>query len=159
MEGFSEVTKAVVVYIDVHYKEQFTLDDMGAALGYSKSYLCTTFKKETGSTINDYLNLVRISHFTEYYSFVDDDIAYLCRQCGFASPNHFNKTFKKFLGTTPKQFKQIRYQHFNSTFWESKINTRAGTIQNLRSILDRASTPTAQRDLLSSSSKPATGQK
>ena len=159
MDGFSAVTKSVIIYIDAHYKEQFTLDDMGKALGYSKSYLCTTFKKETHSTINDYLNLVRISHFTEYYSFVDDDIAYLCRQCGFASPNHFNKTFKKFLGTTPKQFKQIRYQHFNATFRDSEINARAGTIKNLRGILERANAPTAQRELLTPSGKLTTTDK
>ena len=159
MEGFSPATKAVIVYIDAHYKESFTLDDMSQTLGYSKSYLCTVFKKETQSTINDYLNLVRISHFTEYYSFVDDDIAYLCRQCGFTTPNHFNKTFKKFLGATPKQFKQIRYQHFNPTFFESELNIRAGTIKNLQGILDRANAPTAQRDLLEPSGKGASNSK
>lgn len=148
MEGFSDVTKAVIVYIDEHYKEQFTLDDMGEELGYSKGYLCTTFKKETNSTINDYLNLVRISHFTEYYSFIDDDIAYLCRQCGFTTPNHFNKTFKKFLGTTPRQYKRMRYQHLNSNIFENDIQDRAGTVKNLQEILERAKTPVARLDVL-----------
>jgi AraC-like DNA-binding protein len=147
MEGFSEVTKAVIIYIDAHYKEQFTLDDMGKDLGYNKSYLCTVFKRETASTINDYLNLVRISHFAEFYTFVDRDISYICRQCGFTSASHFNRTFKKFLGTTPSQYKQVRYPHFNADALVSGMKNTEDSYKKLKGVLERMVAPATHIDV------------
>lgn len=114
MSGFSEATKSVIVYIDSNFRTQFTLDDMSRQLGYNTSYLCTTFKRDTASTINDYLNLVRIVHFIEYYSFHSGEIAEICHYCGFASVSHFNRTFKKFVGTSPRNYKQMRSPRINS---------------------------------------------
>jgi len=147
MEGFSDVTKAVIIYIDEHYKEQFTLDDMGEALGYNKSYLCTVFKRETSSTINDYLNLQRISRFAEYYSFVDRDISYICRHCGFTSASHFNRTFKKFLGTSPRQYKQVRYPHFNTDILAVDVKSTEDRYSKLKGILDRMGAPAIHMDV------------
>lgn len=149
MEGFSNVTKSVIIYIDAHYKEQFTLDDMGKALGYNKSYLCTLFKRETSSTINDYLNLVRISHFAEYYSFVDQDISYICRHCGFASASHFNRTFKKFLGTSPRHYKEVRFPHFNSDVLVNDVKNTGDSYNKLKRILERMVAPATHLDVVS----------
>ncbi len=113
MNGFSKATKSVIVYIDNNFRTQFTLDDMSRQLGFNTSYLCTTFKRDTASTINDYLNLVRIVHFIEYYSFHSGEIADICHYCGFASVSHFNRTFKKFLGTSPRNYKQMRSPRLN----------------------------------------------
>lgn len=149
MEGFSDVTKAVIIYIDKHYKEQFTLDDMGEELGYNKSYLCTVFKRETASTINDYLNLVRISHFAEYYSFVDQDISYICRHCGFTSASHFNRTFKKFLGTSPRHYKQVRFPHFNSDVLVNDVKNTGDSYTKLKGVLERMVAPATHLDVAS----------
>jgi len=147
MEGFSNVTKSVIVYIDAHYKEQFTLDDMGEELGYNKSYLCTVFKRETASTINDYLNLVRIGRFAEYYSFVDRDISYICRNCGFTSASHFNRTFKKFLGTSPRHYKQVRFPHFNSDVLVNDVKNTGDSYNKLKGILERMVAPATHLDV------------
>jgi len=147
MTGLSDVTKAVIVYIDKHYSEQFTLDDMGEELGYNKSYLCTVFKRDTESTINDYLNLVRITHFAEYYSFQSEDIAKICSYCGFTSASHFNRTFKKFLGTSPRSYKQIRFSHFNTDTLTRDMKDREDSYSKLRGILERTCAPAARLDV------------
>jgi len=149
MDGFSDVTKSVIIYIDAHYKEQFTLDDMGEALGYNKSYLCTVFKRETSSTINDYLNLLRISRFAEYYSFVDQDISYICRHCGFTSASHFNRTFKKFLGTSPRHYKKVRYPHFNSNILANDVKNTEDNYHRLKGVLERMVAPATHLDVAS----------
>ena len=141
MSGFSDVTKAIIHYIETHFKSQFTLDDMGKALGYHKSYLCMKFKEDTQSTINDYLNLVRIFRFTEYYSFVDEEIAFICKHCGFTSASHFNKTYKKFLGMAPRSYVQMRGPHINSSVFESDLRKHPENIQALQGILERMTGP------------------
>lgn len=147
MTGLSDVTKAVIIYIDRHYSEQFTLDDMGEELGYNKSYLCTVFKRDTESTINDYLNLVRITHFAEYYSYQSEDISKICSHCGFTSASHFNRTFKKFLGTSPRSYKQIRFPHFNTDTLTSDMKSREDSFHKLRGILERTCAPAARLDV------------
>ena len=141
MTGFSEVTKEIIYYIETHFKSQFTLDDMGEALGYHKSYLCMKFKQDTQSTINDYLNLVRIFRFTEYYTFLDEEIAFICKHCGFTSASHFNKTYKKFLGMAPRNYARMRGPHFNSAVFESDLREHTENIQPLQSILARMDGP------------------
>lgn len=140
MTGLSDVTKAVIIYIDKHYPEQFTLEDMGKELGYNKSYLCTVFKADTGTTINDYLNLVRITHFAQYYSYQSEDIAKICAYCGFTSASHFNRTFKKFLGTTPTNYKKIRYHNFNTDVLTSDLRNQEDNYQKVKGILARTDT-------------------
>ena len=141
MTGLSDVTKSVIIYIDKHYGEQFTLEDMGKELGYNKSYLCTVFKADTGTTINDYLNLVRITHFAQYYSYQSEDIAKICAYCGFTSASHFNRTFKKFLGTTPTNYKKIRYHNFNTDVLTSDLRNQEDNYYKVKGILERTCTP------------------
>jgi len=141
MTGFSAVTKEIIYYIETHFKSQFTLDDMGKALGYHKSHLCMKFKQDTQSTINDYLNLVRIFRFTEYYTFLDEEIAFICKHCGFTSASHFNKTYKKFLGMAPRNYARMRGPHFNSAVFENDLREHTENIQPLQSILARMDGP------------------
>lgn len=141
MTGLSDVTKSVIIYIDQNYGKQFTLEDIGKTLGYNKSYLCTVFKADTGTTINDYLNLVRITHFAEYYSYQSEDIAKICSYCGFTSASHFNRTFKKFLGMTPTSYKKIRLPNFNADVLAKDLKSNADNYQKIKGILARICTP------------------
>ena len=137
MAGFSQITKEIILYIEKNYKTQFTLDDMGKELGYHKSYLCMKFKQDTQATINDYLNLIRISRFTEYYSFLDEEISFICKHCGFTSASHFNKTYRKFLGMAPRNYMRLREPHFNSAVFESDLREHTESMQALSKILER----------------------
>ena len=150
MDDFSEVTKSVIVYIDKNYQNAFTLESMGAELGYSKSYLCTVFKHDTNSTINDYLNFIRISHFAQYYSFMDADISFIALHCGFQSTSHFNRTFKKFVGMSPRSFKQVRSLHFNSAMIDK---TNSNVYEKLEGILGRVSPPARKQSTKTHSKK------
>lgn len=47
--------QSVVNYIQQHYGEDITLDDIAAHVCLSRSYLCALFKKNMNMTINDYL--------------------------------------------------------------------------------------------------------
>jgi len=114
MDGFSNVTKSIIIYVDTHFAEQFTLNKMGKDLNFNQSYLCAVFKRDTGITINEYLNLVRISHFIKLFfseKCNDKCIGVICRYCGFLNVAHFNRTFKKFLGTSPTQYKRQHFSH------------------------------------------------
>lgn len=139
-DGFSDVTKRIIIYIDKNYKLHINLDDIAKELGYSKSYLCTVFKKDCNVTVSHYLNLVRIYHVAEYLSFSEQDISYICQQCGFGSVSHFNRMFKNYLGVSPSTYKRMRPPHFNMEILKGDNINNPSVRSKLKSIVERTGT-------------------
>lgn len=104
---FNEVTTKVIDFVEHSYMEHIYLEDIAEHVGYNRNYLCSLFKKDTGITIVDYLNYVRIRKACEYISYSDIDINRICYRVGFTNASHFNRTFKKFVGMPPTTFSKL----------------------------------------------------
>jgi len=102
-ENCSPLTQKVVAYLEKHYAEDVSLDDMVAALGRGKTNLCVTFKKDTQSTIWSCLNLIRVRRAAELITYGDYSLQQVSALCGFSSVSHFNRIFLKYAGVTPGQ--------------------------------------------------------
>lgn len=105
--GFHKVTVEAINYIEKYYMKHIYLDDIAKHVDYNRNYLCTLFKKNTGITLNDYLNYVRIRKACEYISYSDIDINQIYTRVGFTNASHFNRTFKKFVGLPPGTFSKL----------------------------------------------------
>ena len=51
-----------ITYLDTHYREKINLEELANTLGYTKYYLSTCFKKETGVSISEYIMEKRIAY-------------------------------------------------------------------------------------------------
>ena len=100
---FGELARNVTIYLESHYQEDLRLDDIAEALGHNKSYLCVAFKRDTGITILDCLNTIRIRRAAELIVYSDHSFSQVADMCGFASVSHFNRVFLKYVGITPGQ--------------------------------------------------------
>lgn len=109
--GCSELTKQVVSYLEAHYSEQFSLEDLAKELSYNKTYLCTAFRRDTKATIMDCLNLIRIRHAAGMISYSELSIAEVARACGFGTASHFNHVFQHVIGTTPSAVRKAYPNH------------------------------------------------
>ncbi len=118
VSGFSEVSGEVVRYISENYSKQITLESLSNATGYHKSYICTIFKKDTGITVNEYLNFIRIKHAAEYLTYANCDLTSVCASVGFLNISHFNRTFKKFLSVPPGHYHRVAKTKVNSALLE-----------------------------------------
>lgn len=99
--GCSELSQRVIHYLETHYSEDISLEDLAKALGYNKSYLCVAFKKDTHQTILDCLNMIRIRSAATLIVYGDHPLAQVAELCGFSSVSHFNRVFLKYAGITP----------------------------------------------------------
>lgn len=92
-------------YIEAHYAEKITLDQVANYAFMNSTYMSELFKKEMGITLNDYINNLRIIHACEYIRFSDCSMAQVAEYCGFSDQNYFTKVFKKIVGKTPSQYR------------------------------------------------------
>ena len=92
-------------YIDVNFKEKITLDRLAEAFYINKSYMQSLFKDRYGSTINAYLNQVRITYVKQQLRFTDKTIEVLAAELHI-DPPYLSRMFKKIEGISPSSFRQ-----------------------------------------------------
>lgn len=102
---YISVLKEVKKYVDVHYAEKITMEDVAAHVFMSKSYLCTLFKEKMNISIHDYLLRVRIEKSIELMQNRELSIREIMKQCGFESQSYYTKAFRKLIGITPGQYR------------------------------------------------------
>lgn len=93
----------IIDYLERHLVEQISLDSLAKELSLSKYYLCHLFKKETETTIFNYLLLRRIAKSKSLLS-GGKNVTEACFQSGFNNYTNFITSFKKITGYTPKKY-------------------------------------------------------
>lgn len=95
----------IIAYINQHLSEALTLDSIAQACSLDKYYLSHLFKKETGSTIFQYILVKRVALSKELLS-LGSSVAEACQQSGFGDYANFIRSFKKITGCSPGSFKK-----------------------------------------------------
>lgn len=101
----TSIIKSVRKYIDTHYNEHITINDIAARVSMSSSYLSSLFKNKMGMTVHDYLLRVRIEKSIELMSHRELSIKQIMQQCGIESQSYYNRIFKKMIGLTPGKYR------------------------------------------------------
>jgi AraC-like DNA-binding protein len=93
-------------YLNQHYAEDISLNDVAGYCNLSYNHLSFSFKKETGENIIGYLNKLRIYHAARLILFGSMPISSICVSVGFNGYNHFFTTFRSITGMTPSEFRK-----------------------------------------------------
>ena len=96
---------AVISYIDEHFTEKLSLDELSSGFYISKFYLSHAFKKEYKMTIMQYIMMKRISLAKEKLRYSSDSIEEIAASCGITDASYFNKVFRKAEGMTASQYR------------------------------------------------------
>ena len=70
------------------------------------SYLSQLFKSETGEAFTDYVTQVRMEEARRLLSTTDHKIQYIAELVGYTSNQHFTRTFKKYAGMLPVEYRK-----------------------------------------------------
>lgn len=99
-------TRSICEFLENHYMENITLDDLCNLTGLSKYYLLRSFTRQKGISPYSYLETIRIDKSKKMLEqgILPIDVAL---QTGFTDQSHFSNFFKKFIGLTPKQYMNI----------------------------------------------------
>ena len=104
-KGYSLLIQKVLVRIDSDLTADLSLKTQAELLNVNASYLSTLFKKETGATLTDYVNKKRVEHALFLLNSSSMQIQTIAQYCGIPDVNYFTKIFKKYVGKTPKEYR------------------------------------------------------
>ena len=96
----------VLEYIQAHYKETITLDEIAEYAHMSKYYFCRSFRNLTGATVLEYINNVRLARVHNLLVHTRDSIEEIALQTGFSSSSNLARVFKKTYGVSPREFRK-----------------------------------------------------
>lgn len=98
----------VFEYVNTHFAEEITLEDVSRILNLDKSYFCRFFKKAVNTTFVNYLNFVRICQAEKLLLTTGKSVTEISYEVGFSSVAYFTKTFGKYRGCTPGIYKKVQ---------------------------------------------------
>jgi AraC family transcriptional activator of pobA len=98
--------KQMLLYIEEHFADRITLSQVATMVHLSPYHFCKTFKKLTGLTLIQYINLQRIYEAEKLLRTTTLTITEIAEQVGCGSINSFSKIFKQYKGYSPKSVRQ-----------------------------------------------------
>ena len=106
---YSKPILSCLNYIDSHFNEKITLEQIAEIVSLNPCYLATLFKKETGQTFGNYLIGIRIETSKALLTQTDYSYSQIAYSLAFCSQSHFTKTFRAHTGYTPKEYRMTFY--------------------------------------------------
>lgn len=93
-------------YLDEHFTEKFSLDELSDHFFISKYHLSREFKNYFGITLNHYVIAKRITMVKKLLRFSDLSLEEISAKCGFYDTSYLNKQFKKSEGISASDFRK-----------------------------------------------------
>jgi AraC-like DNA-binding protein len=102
----SPIVVRICDFIADNFREEIDSSDIAQAADIHPKYAMNVFKKSTGMTLNDYVNLMRLSYAQALLMQDDANVLQVAMDSGFGSLSAFNKSFRKIAGMSPSDFRR-----------------------------------------------------
>ena len=103
-----DLKNRIITYIRQNYHSaNFSIQNMSDHLGISISHISRYYKEQTGQTVLDYVNYLRIEHAKQLLETTDEPIENVIKSIGYFDVSSFIRKFKKDLGITPGEYRKI----------------------------------------------------
>lgn len=112
MKAIESIKKALD-YIEEHFSQEIKIENLAKACYLSVFYFHKLFRDTTGYSVEKYIKLRRLAHSTKL---LDNGrlVSDVAISCGFKSPEHFSRVFKKTYNISPSEFKSTKHPLFHT---------------------------------------------
>lgn len=97
---------AIHNYLMKNYREDINLNKLSQLVNMAKGSLCRFFKIQTGVTLIEYLNRIKVDLACKLLMDPDLSVMEVCYDSGFNNLSHFNKQFRQVTGSTPTEYRK-----------------------------------------------------
>ena len=105
---YSDLSNVVLKFFEEHIRDDLSLDDICKKMNYSRSFMCKTFKKQTGETLMGCFNRMRIRKAEKMLDQTDRRVTEIASYLGFSEVKHFGALFKKYNGVSPSEYRRLK---------------------------------------------------
>ncbi len=103
--GDGNPLKAVFSYIESHYGEKISLEDLAGTIHMNRNYFCRFFKEKVGKTPFSYLNEYRVNQAASQLLSTRLPITEIALNAGFENMSYFIRQFRRCKGCTPSAYR------------------------------------------------------
>ncbi|WP_339266246.1 AraC family transcriptional regulator [Paenibacillus sp. FSL W8-0187] len=105
-EEHYDIIQYVFHYLESHYAEEISLEQLASKLNMSPTYLSGYIKEKTGNNFSDQLNAIRITKAKELLQTTNMPIQEVGNRIGYRNVTSFIRMFKKVTGQTPGDYRK-----------------------------------------------------
>lgn len=105
-KSFSPLSLKAMEYIETHFQENFTIQELADILAVNRSYLSRVFSKDLGLSIKKYLTGVRVNRSATLLAMSEESIENIGYKVGFSGNVSFSRTFHQIVGETPSDYRK-----------------------------------------------------
>lgn len=95
----------IVDYVDRHFLEEISLDQLANRFFLSREYISRRFKLEKGMNLSNYIIARRIEQAKRWLVQTDEKIYSIAVKVGYRDEKYFSKLFKRIVGQTPHEYR------------------------------------------------------
>lgn len=103
---YKNLTWQIASYVNEHYKEHLTLEELAKNVGVSRGRLSHVFSEKMGQSFPVYLANIRLSYARAMLSDTDNSISDISEEAGFESQRTFFRIFRRQHGITPLEYRR-----------------------------------------------------
>ena len=100
-----------IYFINAHYTESVTLEEVASKAFMSPNYFSSYFKNVTNKGFSEYLTMLRLNRVQELFLTTDRTVASIAMECGFRNMSNFYRLYKKHIGPLPQRKNQKGEKH------------------------------------------------
>jgi AraC-like DNA-binding protein len=93
-------------YINLHFKENISVDFLARLCGMSRSGFFTAFRKLSGYTPIEYQQAKRLALALKLLRATNKSLSEIASECGFCDSNYLSKLFTRKYGTSPRELRK-----------------------------------------------------
>lgn len=105
----NDTVNEILCYLNEHYSERLTNSEIGKKFGFHPNYTCFLIKNITGMPLHKYLIHIRLVNAIKLLADTTLSISAISENTGFINPSTFSKTFKKYTGQNPCEYRKNIY--------------------------------------------------
>lgn len=121
-QEYPQIISKMLTYIDANPCADLKLNQFAKMLNFNANYLSELFSKEMGMTLTGYVHLRRLQKAKQLLEHTNLKMEFIAKQCGFSNAHYFIRIFKKYTGTTPKQYRESYLLMDNKEMFHKKIS-------------------------------------
>ncbi len=104
--GYSRGFLQIIKYIHENFRSDLSAKEIADSFHLNPGYVSQLFKKETGNTLVKYITSLRIEEAERLLESTELSVEAISDTCGFNDYFYFLKTFKKYTGSSPSQYRR-----------------------------------------------------